>query len=74
LTDYVDYGELVSENTFVSLLAYLLFNDMALFTLVAALLMFVGIIGAISLTIKDTTSTNIIAIRSTIRETITKKY
>lgn len=75
LVNYVDYSLLILNKSFVTLLAYLLFNDLTLFTVCAALLMFVGIVGAIILTIKQPLLTRVSSakVRYSIKEVITKK-
>jgi hypothetical protein len=67
---------LIAEKPFANMLAYLLFNDMALLTIAAAFLMFVGILGAIILTIKGPLNTRVspARVRFSIKEVLEKKY
>jgi hypothetical protein len=53
---YADYAFLTYSANLLTMLAWYLFNDGAILTLIAALIMLVGIVGAIILTVKNTSS------------------
>lgn len=74
-TSYSDYALLVYSSNLVSMVAWYLFNDGTFLTILAALIMLIGIIGAIVLTVKTTTITsrNTIKIRNSVIDILEKK-
>jgi NADH-quinone oxidoreductase subunit J len=72
--EYVDFSSNSSITEFTSIIAQYLFNDLAIFSILAAVVMLVGIMGSILLTIKSSgvTDQKIIRIRADVLDSINK--
>jgi NADH-quinone oxidoreductase subunit J len=78
-TDRTEYGDLMDfiySNNLLVYLARYLFNEAIFFTVLAALIMLIGIIGAITLTVRSSKAeaTVVIKARNVITDTIQKLY
>jgi NADH-quinone oxidoreductase subunit J len=74
-TDYVDFTNTLYHNNLIYLIAWYFFNDAMLLTILVAVIMLIGIIGAIILTVKTTTLriSPLIRIRNSILDVLIKK-
>ena len=72
--EYANYAEAASITEFTAVLSRYLFSDLAIFSILAAVVMLVGIIGAITLTVRGSglVDTKVIKIRSEVTDSLLK--
>jgi len=74
-TSYSDFSSLTYSSNLINLVAWYLFNDATFLTILASLIMLVGIVGAIILTVKTTALAKapIIRVRNLITDILVKQ-